>query len=182
MPQITSLLTTVVCLLGILSMTACSSKIYKPEEFSIYDKQVRDFEVSGNINVTSINMVENPKVIYKRFSTVESSYQEIASLMASQLEKEIKENSTVDGESDKTLYIQLDQFYLEPGVSDRDFHIDFTVIGERGFEKQFSFSESSRDLTDDGLEQSFNNAIAMSVQKILRDGRTLQYMASNSLR
>ena len=110
MSQLKSVATVTLCVLALLSVSACSSKTYKPEEHSIYDKHVRDFEVSGNINVTSINMKENPQVIYKRFSTVESSYQEIASLMAMQLEKEIKENSTIDGESDKNLYIQLDRF------------------------------------------------------------------------
>ena len=182
MSQLKSVATVTLCVLALLSISACSSKTYKPEEHSIYDKHVRDFEVSGKINVTSINMKENPQVIYKRFSTVESSYQEIASLMAMQLEKEIKENSTIDGESDKNLYIQLDRFYFEPGAAEKDFHIDFTLIGERGFEKQFRLSESSRELSSGGLEKSFNNAIAMSVKKILRDGRTLQYMASNSIR
>ncbi|NRB37855.1 MAG: hypothetical protein HRU20_05215 [Pseudomonadales bacterium] len=173
--------TAIFCFAAIALLGGCSTKTYQPQEHSIIDRDVRDFEVSGNIKVSSINMQQNPQVIYENFGKFESSYQEIASLMAAQLEKEIKENSTIDGDRDKDLYIQLDNFYMTPGASTADFHMDFTVIGERGFEKQFQFQESGSQFSGLGLEQSFNSAIAMSVKKILRDGRTLQYMASNSI-
>ena len=164
-----------------LLISACS-KTYQPQEYSLRDKLIRDFEVSGDITVTAINMRENPKVIYDQIIQFRSSYQDIAQVMAQQLSREIKQNSTIDGDVNKQLYIQLDHFFIEPGDNAVDFFIDFTVIGERGFEKQFALNSSTEELVKQDIEQAFDNAIAMGVKKILFNADVLQYMARIDLK
>ncbi|NRB37541.1 MAG: hypothetical protein HRU20_03630 [Pseudomonadales bacterium] len=168
---------TLLCLLS-----ACSAKTYQPQEYSLRDKLIRDFEVSGTISITAINMQENPRVIYANLLTFESSYQDIAHVMAQQLEKEIIENSTVDGDLDKQLYLQLDNFYIEPGNKTVTFHIDFTLLGERGFEKHFVFSSAGEELKQSGIEVAFDNSIALAVKRVLYNADTLQYLARKNLK
>lgn len=168
--------------LSLLLLVSCGTKTYEPQEFSLRDKSIRDFEVSGEIEVSSINMQENPKVIYKNLTKFESSYRDISNLMAAQIAKEIRENSTVDGNADKKLYIQLDRFYIEPGTAAINFHMDFTLLGERGFEKHFQFESQGERLSQKGIEVAFDNAIALSVKKVLYNGETLRYLAAKDLK
>ena len=169
-------------LMIVLLASACSPRTYQPQEYSLRDKLIRDFEVSGEIFVSDINMQENPKVIYDRLIKFESSYQDIAHVMAGQLSKEIKENSTVDGDVNKHLYIQLDRFYIEPGDNSVDFHMDFTILGERGFEKQFAFESNGEELPGSNIEQAFDNAIALAVKKVLYNADILRHLARTDLK
>lgn len=166
----------------ICMISACSAKTYEPQEYSIRDKEIRDFEVSGRVTVKSINMQESPEIIYKNFSTFKSSFQNISSSMAKQLEKEIKENSSIDGNLDKQLFIQLNNFYVQPIDRLIEFNVDFTLIGERGFEKHFKYNGHSENTSTFTIEDSFNQAIAQSVRKVLRNGETLRYLANTNLK
>ncbi len=169
--------------ISFIVVSACGTQQYHPQEHSIRDKYVRDFEVSGDIYVNSTNILENPEVIYKGLTTTfKTSYLDIANVMAKQLEKEIDENSTIDGELDKYLYIQLDDFYLDTKTEGIQTTLNITILGERGFEKQFKIKTDYSQIDVGDTQASFNNAIAFAVQRMLKSPELLQHLAIKELR
>ncbi|CAA0078769.1 Uncharacterised protein [BD1-7 clade bacterium] len=163
------------------TLSACT-KTYQPEDVSIYDKHVRDFVVSGDVAVSSVNLDEPPAVIWDNLVTFKTSYTDIANSIAKQLNREIDENSTVDGNLNKNVFIQVDNFYLEPHQQDLKIHMNFTVIGDRGFEKHFAFEGQPTEKSGEGITRSFDNAIAYSVEKILKNSAVLNYLANTETR
>ncbi len=175
-------MTRIITALLMTAAIAGCTKTYQPEDVSIYDKHVRDFVVSGDVAVSSVNLEEPPKVIWDKLVTFETTYTDIATSLASQLQREINENSTVDGDLNKNVYVQVDKFFLEPYEDDLKVHMDFTLIGDRGFEKHFAFSGQPTERSKDGITRSFDKAIALSVEKILKNSDVLRYLESTDKR
>lgn len=164
----------------ILLLAGCSTSFYSPQNYSIYDRNLADFTTSGEVSVISVNEAEPPIVITSNGTKYEAELAALSEKIAQQVSREIHENSTIDGNTAKSLYIQLENAQFSRSQQNMQLQIQLLLTGDRGFLHTMNLDHLKVKLKGQPTERAFDELLALSVKAILTDSYVLRYLHENS--
>lgn len=157
-----------------ISLSACGTVSYSPEEYEITNDRIDDFVVNGNIRIVNAQTDSSKKVFFASTMDWVGDYKTVTEHLKSQLEKEIAENSKKVA-SDKSKIIEVKVINIK--AEQKFFHFTSTMDLEyklgNGKPGTITVSQGS----PGNMWRVLNGTIALGVIEILKQDNVITYLS-----